>query len=86
MYNFLDEITDDYIDCSMDFAQEIDTCEEEDFRSKYIAQMLKENDYHNMECDFNAAVSAVQRRGFQDGFKACMRLMSECLNPVQQNT
>lgn len=75
MHKFLEKMALDYLEGDIDFIENSDTDEEKKFYKKYID--CDENS--EIESDFLATISVVQRKGFVDGFKACVGLFSECI-------
>lgn len=82
-YSFLDAIYNEYASNNMDDIYAHATESELTFRHKYITPLIKENkkEGEEMEVFFNAALFQSNEEDFKNGFKACMRLINECLNP-----
>ena len=81
-YSFLDSIYIDYSSRRMDDIRDNLTAEEYEFKKRFLVPAAAENKEkgEEMEIMFNRALDASNERDFKNGFKACMRLISECLN------
>lgn len=80
-YSFLESIYTDYSSNFMDGMDTGPTEAEKAFQEKYIQPVI-DADYDKgmaMDAMFGTAIAASNELDFQNGFKACMRLIAECL-------
>lgn len=82
-YSFLESIYNDYAAEYMDDLSGMPITESEiQFKQKYIAPILatSRDEAEEMSEIFVCALADSNKKAFQNGFKACIRFLAECLN------
>lgn len=81
-FSFLEVLTNEYTQNQMNFLKDYAKMPEgyDEFYDKYVKPEIQQGNLSpEIEDDVLGLLSAQQRKAFQDGFKACMQMLSELI-------